>query len=57
MAYGPSGEAGDGVGVMTRATRPQANIMRTQNCTMPASLGNGTLQTLKTPQLQGSYFA
>lgn len=54
MAYSPSAEAGDaGVGVMmTRATHPQANIMRTQNCTTPASVGNGTLQTLKTLELK-----
>lgn len=54
MAYNPSGEAGDGaVGVMmTRATHPQANIMRTQNCTMPTSVRNGTLQTLKTLEIK-----
>ena len=54
MAYSSSGEAGDrGMGVMkTPATHPQANIMSTQNCTMPASVGNGTLQTLKTLELK-----
>lgn len=55
MAYGPSGEAGMGVGVMTRATRPGEHHAHTKpyHARKP---GNGTLQTLK-HLTQGSYFA